>query len=61
MISIISPIYNEADNLMELYRRVVVALESIHEEFEFILVENGSCVRSLEIIKNLREKDPRFN
>ena len=60
MISIISPIYNEADNLMELYRRVVVALESIQEEFEFILVENGSSDRSLEIIKKLREKDPRI-
>jgi len=60
MISIISPIYNEADNLMELYRRVAAALESIQEEFEFILVENGSSDRSLEIIKELREKDPRI-
>jgi len=60
MISIISPIYNEADNLIELYKRVVATLESIHEEFEFVLVENGSNDQSLEIIKNLRAKDPRI-
>lgn len=60
MISIISPIYNEADNLIELYKRVVAALESVHEKFEFILVENGSSDSSLEIIKDLRAKDPRI-
>ena len=60
MISIISPIYNEADNLIELYKRVVAALESVHEKFEFILVENGSSDNSLEIIKDLRAKDPRI-
>jgi dolichol-phosphate mannosyltransferase len=60
MISIISPIYNEADNLIVLYKRVVAALESVHEKFEFILVENGCSDRSLEIIKDLRKKDPRI-
>lgn len=60
MISIISPIYNEADNLVELCRRVTSALEGINEEFEFILVENGSDDRSLEIIKDLRKRDPRI-
>ncbi|HHT9105560.1 MAG TPA: glycosyltransferase family 2 protein [Candidatus Wujingus californicus] len=60
MISVISPIYNEADNLIELYKRVVASLESVHEKFEFILVENGSSDSSLEIIKDLRAKDPRI-
>ena len=59
MISIIAPIYNEAENLEELYTRVVAALNSIYEDFEFILVENGSTDLSLNIIKELRKKDPR--
>ena len=59
MISVISPIYNESGNLMELYSRVVRAFNGIREEFEFILVENGSTDHSLEIIKELRKKDPR--
>lgn len=60
MISIISPIFNEAENLVELYERVIATLENIQEEFEFILVENGSSDCSLEIIKNLRAKDSRI-
>ncbi len=60
MISIISPIYNEAENLDELYERVVAALKDTKEDFEFILVDNGSSDRSLEIIRRLREKDRRI-
>ena len=60
MISVVSPIYNEQDNLVELCERVIASLESINEDFEFILVENGSHDRSLEIIKSLREKEPRI-
>jgi glycosyltransferase involved in cell wall biosynthesis len=47
MISIISPIYNEAENLRELCRRIIKALESTQEDFEIILVENGSYDDSL--------------
>lgn len=60
MISVVSPIYNESGNLTELYTRVTKALEGVSEEFEFILVDNGSMDCSLEIIKGLRKKDPRI-
>lgn len=57
MISVISPVYNEADNLVELCERLTTALQSVQEEYEIILVENGSSDGSLEIIKSLREKN----
>jgi dolichol-phosphate mannosyltransferase len=60
MISIISPIYNEAENLRELCRRIIKALEATQEDFEIILVENGSYDDSLKIIKSLRNDDPRI-
>lgn len=60
MISIITPIYNEAENLEELYQRVIAVFKSIREDFEFILVENGSTDQSLNIIKKLHEKDQRI-
>ena len=59
MISVISPIYNEAENISELYERTRAVLEGLSEEFEFIMVENGSTDRSLEIIKGLQKKDRR--
>jgi len=60
MISVISPVYNEAENLKELCGRVVASLDSIKEQFEFILVDNGSNDGSLQIIKALRKSDPRI-
>ena len=58
MISVISPIYNEAENLPELYERLTAACQQTPEEYEILLVENGSDDNSLEIIKALRAKDP---
>lgn len=59
MISIVSPIYNEENNIVELYERIKAALGGINEKFELILVENGSTDRSLEIIKSIRMNDTR--
>jgi dolichol-phosphate mannosyltransferase len=60
MVSIISPVYNEAENLHELCRRIIAAFDMINEPFEIILVDNGSEDDSLEIIKNIRINDGRI-
>ena len=60
MISVISPIYNEEENLEELVQRTVSALDSTGESFELLLVDNGSYDRSLEIIKRLHTTDARI-
>ena len=59
IISVISPIYNEEENLEELVQRTVLALETTGETFELLLVDNGSYDHSLEIIKQLHSTDPR--
>ncbi len=60
MISIVSPVYNEAENLEELCKRVAGVLDELDEKFEYILVENGSEDDSLNIIKQLMKKDDRI-
>ncbi|MBK6791625.1 MAG: glycosyltransferase family 2 protein [Anaerolineales bacterium] len=55
--SIIAPIYNEIDNLPELYRRVKEVMDSHGEPWEFILVDDGSTDGSTEKIRELAEKD----
>ena len=40
--SIIAPIYNEIDNLPELYRRVKEVMDSSGEPWELVLVDDGS-------------------
>jgi dolichol-phosphate mannosyltransferase len=55
--SIIAPIYNEIDNLPELYRRVKEVMESSGEPWELILVDDGSTDGSTEKIRELAKMD----
>ncbi len=55
--SIIAPIYNEIDNLPELYRRVKQVMDSSGEAWELILVDDGSTDGSTEDIRKLAEAD----
>jgi glycosyltransferase involved in cell wall biosynthesis len=55
--SIIAPIYNEIDNIPELYRRVKEVMDSSGEPWEFILVDDGSTDGSTDRIRELAAKD----
>jgi glycosyltransferase involved in cell wall biosynthesis len=55
--SIIAPIYNEIDNIPELYRRVKEVMDSCGEPWEFILVDDGSTDGSTDRIRELAAKD----
>ena len=55
--SIIAPIYNEIDNLPELYRRVKEVMDSSGEPWELILVDDGSTDGSTERVRELAQKD----
>ena len=55
--SIVAPIYNEIDNLPELYRRVKEVMDSTGEEWELILVDDGCTDGSTEKIRELAKAD----
>lgn len=57
--SIIAPIYNEYENLPELYRRVNAVMEQTGESWELILVDDGSTDGSTERIQELAAQDSR--
>ncbi|MBN1450179.1 MAG: glycosyltransferase family 2 protein [Anaerolineales bacterium] len=57
--SIVAPIYNEIDNLSELYRRVREVMESSGDTWELILVDDGSTDGSTDKIRELVEADKR--
>ena len=58
--SVVVPVYNSEHTLQELYTRLEkVFRETIKEEFELILVDDGSRDRSFAVMQELREKDPR--
>ncbi|WP_088891934.1 glycosyltransferase family 2 protein [Leptolyngbya ohadii] len=57
--SLVVPIYNEEENIAELYRRLSDMANSLDGEAEFILINDGSRDRSLVILRELHQKDGR--
>jgi len=55
--SIIAPIFNEFDNLPELYSRVKEVMDSTGESWELILVDDGSTDGSTDRIRALSDAD----
>ena len=60
MISVTVPIYNEADNLRLLGERLLPVLESLGQEWEVILVDDGSTDGSAELLDEMAAADARF-
>jgi dolichol-phosphate mannosyltransferase len=57
--SIVAPIYNELENIPELYRRLKEVMDSTAETWELILVDDGSSDGSTEVICALAKEDKR--
>ncbi len=57
--TVIAPIYNELENIPELYPRVREVLDQTGEPWELILVDDGSSDGSTDIIRKLAENDPQ--
>lgn len=55
--SIVAPIYNEIENLPELYRRVRDVMDSSGQPWELVLVDDGSTDGSTEKIRELAQAD----
>src|SRR4051794_39813717 len=58
-ISVAFPVFNEAENIQALYEAVTAALIPTGLSFELVFVDDGSTDGSLEMIKRLRQHDPR--
>lgn len=66
LFSVIIPIFNEEENIPELYRRLTPVLEKLCNEeghppdnYEIIMVDDGSTDKSWQLIKELHKKDLR--
>lgn len=57
-LSVVIPVFNEEENLPELYRRLTSVLGGAVSSWEILFVDDGSRDRSWEIIRGLVEADP---
>jgi dolichol-phosphate mannosyltransferase len=60
MISIVIPIFNEQEILEQLYDRLESAAPLWKEEYEILLVDDGSSDNSLKIMRSFSKKNPHY-
>lgn len=57
--SVVIPVFNEEENLELLHLRLSKVLQHSCEDYEIILVDDGSRDNSLQVMRRLRESNPR--
>jgi glycosyltransferase involved in cell wall biosynthesis len=53
------PLYNEEENIPEVYRRVTASLEAMGMSFELVFVNDGSKDATPQLVEQLQQQDPR--
>jgi len=58
-ISAVLPVFDEQENIPEVYRRTTATLASLTTEYEILFVNDGSADGTLEMLEQLAATDPR--
>lgn len=58
-VSVLVPVLNEADTVLELSRRVADVLDRMGRSFEILFVDDGSSDGTPKRVREARERDPR--
>lgn len=60
LISVVTPCYNEEDNVLELYRQIRDIFDTLPGyDYEHIYIDNSSRDRTVELIKGITKEDKR--
>jgi glycosyltransferase involved in cell wall biosynthesis len=60
LVSIVTPCFNEEENIPEVHRQVKEVFQSVGGyEYEHIFIDNASTDCTVQILKDIAEKDPR--
>ena len=57
--SVVIPLFNEEENLVQLFEKLMEALNKLGRPAEVIFIDDGSRDRTFEILQRLHREDPR--
>ena len=58
-ISVVVPLFNEEESLVELYEQLSKAVCSLEKPIEFLFIDDGSTDGSMQVLTELHKKDPQ--
>ena len=58
-ISIVVPLFNEEESLVELHQQLSKAVCSLEKPIEFLFIDDGSTDNSMQVLSELHNKDPQ--
>ncbi len=56
-LSIVIPLMNEQDSLLQLHQELTTALASTHKSYELIFIDDGSRDKSYDVLQSIHEQD----
>ena len=59
-LSVVIPCYNEEDCLVELHQRVSAACSACTDDYELVLVDDGSTDKTWQMIEDVSKRDPHI-
>lgn len=59
-LSVVIPLYNEAESIPALYDELTAALEATGRSYEVVIVDDGSKDGSFERLREINARDPRW-
>ncbi len=59
LVSVVTPAYNEAENLFLLYDRLRATMDALAVDWEWVVVDDHSADATFAVIARLAERDPR--
>jgi len=59
-LSVVVPLFNEEENVAELHRRLVTALDALWLGYELVFVDDGSSDSTSSLLDELRRRDRRI-
>lgn len=56
-LSVVVPLYNEEENIAELYRRLTSSLKQMGHSYEIVFINDGSKDKTTELLNDLQQRD----